>query len=75
MSYMSAILTLRIDDELLALLDRVRGSSGRTRSDLARDALRRQLTLEAFETLRRETLRHASREGFVTDEDVFSAVS
>jgi predicted transcriptional regulator len=72
---MSAMLTLRIDDDLLALLDRVRGTSGRTRSDLARDALRRQLTLEAFETLRRETLRHASSEGFITDEDVFSAIS
>ncbi|MFM8983078.1 MAG: hypothetical protein ACKOLA_09285, partial [Spartobacteria bacterium] len=56
MSYMSAVLTIRIDDELESLLDRACGIAGRTRSDLAREALKRQLTIATFEELRRKVM-------------------
>jgi predicted transcriptional regulator len=72
---MGAMLTIRLDDDLQRLLDRACDLAGRTRSDLARDALRRQLSLATFEELRRAALPHASKAGFETDEDVFEAVS
>ena len=72
---MGAVLTIRLDEDLQALLDKACSLAGRTRSDMARDALRRQLTLAAFEELRRAAMREASAAGFRTDEDVFDAVS
>ena len=75
MSYMNAVLTIRLDEDLQRLLDKACDLAGRTRSDLAREALRRQLTLAAFEELRRQALPHASKAGFETDEDVFAVVS
>ena len=75
MSYMSAVLTIRIDDELESLLDRACGIAGRTRSDLAREALKRQLTIATFEELRRKVMPYAEQQGLLTDEDVFEAIS
>ncbi len=68
-------LTLRLDYELERDLDRLAKQTGRTRSDLARDALRRQLSLLRFERLRSKVLPFAEARGLLTDEDVFSAVS
>jgi predicted transcriptional regulator len=68
-------LTLRLDDKLERDLDRLAKQTGRTRSDLARDALRRQLSLLRFERLRNMVLPFAEARGLLTDEDVFSAVS
>jgi hypothetical protein len=48
---------------------------GRTRSDLARDALRRQLALFQFEDVRRKVLPFAEARGYLTDEDVIRDVS
>ena len=75
MSYMSAVLTIRIDDELESLLDRACGIAGRTRSDLAREALKRQLTIATFEELRLKVMPYAEQQGLLTDEDVFQAIS
>ncbi len=72
---MSATLTIRLDDDLQRLLDAASGQTGRTRSDLAREALRRQLRLTAFEELRRQALPAAGKAGFLTDDDVFAAIS
>ncbi|MFV0337192.1 MAG: ribbon-helix-helix protein, CopG family [Chthoniobacterales bacterium] len=72
---MSAVLTIRLDDNLEMLLNKACDLAGRTKSDLVRDALRRQLALTTFEELRRHTIPHAVGAGFVTDEDIFAAVS
>ena len=48
---------------------------GVTRSDVARDALRRQLALLRFERLRKRVLPLAESQGYLTDEDVFRDVS
>ena len=72
---MSAVLTIRIDDELESLLDRACGIAGRTRSDLAREALKRQLTIATFEELRRKVMPYAEQQGLLTDEDVFQVIS
>ena len=47
----------------------------RSISDIARDALRRQLALLQFEDARRQIVPFAEARGYLTDEDVFRAVS
>ncbi len=71
----SAAITIRLDPELEKLLDRVCSESGRSRSEVVRDALRRHLTLQLFEGARREIIPYAEAQGIFTDEDVFKIVS
>ncbi|MFP3940199.1 MAG: ribbon-helix-helix protein, CopG family [Acidobacteriota bacterium] len=68
-------LTVRIDDALNEQLDEVSRRSGRSRSDVVREALRRQLFVEELRQLRSEVMPRAEARGYVTDEDVFSDVS
>jgi metal-responsive CopG/Arc/MetJ family transcriptional regulator len=68
-------ITVRIDDDLLPILDEVRKGSGQTRSELIREALKRHLALRRFEQLRRRAMRFAEARGYLTDEDVFKVVS
>lgn len=71
----AATLTLRLDKDLDALLARASRRSGKNRSEIAREALRRQLRSEQFEQLRKRVMPFAEARGFLTDEDVFSQVS
>jgi predicted transcriptional regulator len=76
LSYMkTSTLTIRMDDELSALLDTVTKRSGRTRSEIAREALRRQLRVTRFDNLRKRVMPFAEARGYLTDDDVFAAVS
>jgi len=76
MSYMkTSTITIRLDDALGRELDQACARAGLTRSELARDALRRQLALLRFERLRKRTLPFAESQGYLTDEDVFRDVS
>ncbi len=72
---MKGALTIHLDAELERLLDRLCAETGRTRSDVVRDALRRQLGLLRFEQLRRQVMPFAEARGYLTDEDVFRDVS
>ena len=71
----TSALTIRLDPDLDEQLDRLARESGRSRSDLARDALRRQLAVLQFEQARRQIMPFAEARGYLTDEDVFDAVS
>jgi predicted transcriptional regulator len=71
----SSTITIRLDEALERDLDQACARTGRTRSDLARDALRRQLALLRFERLRRKVLPLAESQGYLADEDVFRDVS
>ncbi len=71
----SSSLTIRLDPKLQRDLDRLSRQLGRSRSDLVRDALRRQLALLRFEQSRRALMPLAEAQGVLTDEDVFTAVS
>jgi len=75
LSDMRNALTIRLDPDLEKLLNRFCKQTGRTRSDLVREALRRQLSLLRFEQLRRQTLPFAEARGYLTDEDVSRDVS
>jgi Arc/MetJ-type ribon-helix-helix transcriptional regulator len=57
------------------MLERVCRSTGRSRSEVVREALRRQLALERFRELRRLMIPFAQAQGIYTDEDVFNLVS
>jgi len=71
---MKNAVTIRLDPDLERLLDRLCRETGRSRSDVVRDALRRQLQLLRFEHLRRRVLPFAEARGVLTDEDVLRSV-
>ena len=68
---MPTILTVRLDDELDKELTELADILGRSRSDIVRDALRRQLSLLTFEKLRGRVMPFAEAQGYLTDDDVF----
>ncbi|MBM4274373.1 MAG: CopG family transcriptional regulator [Deltaproteobacteria bacterium] len=71
----TSILTIRLDEELDKLLTKAAQQSGKNRSEIAREALRRQLRVSQFEALRRKIMPFAEARGYLTDEDVFREVS
>ena len=71
----SSAVTIRLDPETQRMLDKVCKETHRTRSDVLRDALKRQLTILRFEQLRRRVVPFAEAAGYLTDEDVFKAIS
>jgi predicted transcriptional regulator len=68
-------LTVRLDKDLNALLSKASKRSGKNRSEIAREALRRQLRLQQFEELRKRIMPFAEARGLLTDEDIFSQIS
>lgn len=64
----TAMLTIRLDEDLEKLLEKASRRAHKTRSEVAREALRRQLRLSQFESLRRRTMPFAEARGFLTDE-------
>lgn len=72
---MKGIVTIRLDAELERMLDTFCRRSRRKRSEVVRDALRRQLSLLMFEQLRKKTMPFAEARGLLTDEEIFKAVS
>lgn len=71
----TSALTIRLDRDLERQLARLAKQTGRSRSDIVRNALRRQLAVAQFQNLRRRILPLAEAAGYLTDEDVFRDVS
>jgi predicted transcriptional regulator len=71
----TSALTIRLDRDLDRQLARLAKRSGRSRSEVVRDALRRQLAVLQFEETRRAVMPFAEARGYLTDEDVFKAIS
>jgi len=72
---MKAAVTIRLDESLEELLNRVCRDTGRSRSKVVRDALRRQLTIQLFDEARRRVMPFAEARGYLTDEDIVEIVS
>ena len=72
---MRAVISVSFPEEMAKELDRVARESGRTKSDLIKEALREFLWEEQFTALRRTLTRKAKARGLVTDDDFFKAVS
>ena len=76
MCYMKmSTLTIRLDKDLADMLSKASRQSGKNRSEIAREALRRQLRISQFDALRRRIMPFAEARGYLTDEDVFTDVS
>lgn len=71
----TSALTIRLDPEMERRLDRLARRTGRSRSEIAREALQRQLAVLQFEDVRRQVLPFAEARGYLTDDDVFRDVS
>ena len=69
------MLTIRLDKDLAELLTKASRHSGKSRSEIAREALRRQLRISQFDALRKRIMPFAEARGFLTDEDVFQQIS
>ncbi len=72
---MSTTLSIRIDDELERELTQAALAAHRPKGDIVREALRRQLALVRFRSVRSEVMPLAEQHGFLTDEDVFKVIS
>jgi predicted transcriptional regulator len=72
---MKEAITIRLDKGLERRLSEIVRRTGRTRSEIVREALRRQLDVMAFEEARRRLMPYAEAAGFLTDEDVFREIS
>ena len=71
----TSTLTIRLDADLEALLAKASSQTGISRSELARQALRRQLRISQLDALRKRIAPFAEANGFLTDEDVFDEIS
>ncbi len=72
---MSDAISFRIPPELRRALARLCKRQKRPVSDVAREALRRYIAMEELRSLRQRLRPYAEAQGFLTDEDVFNAVS
>ena len=72
---MKSAITIRLDDELDKMLNQVSRNLRRSRSEVIRDSLRRQLAILLFDNLRDKAIPYAEKKGFLTDEDIFREIS
>lgn len=72
---MSGNISFRLPDDLRRDLARLAKRQKRPASEIAREALRRYMAVEEVRDLRRRLRPYAEAQGFLTDEDVFKAVS
>lgn len=70
-----SMLSLRIDDKLDQQLNELAAITGKSKSDIARDALKSQVFLSRLEALRAKGVPLAQAQGILTDEDVFALIS
>ena len=75
MHYMDSMLNVRIPAELKRQLDALSRRQHRPSSEVVRESLRRYIASEQIAMLRKMTTPLAEAQGFITDEDVFKAVS
>jgi predicted transcriptional regulator len=68
-------LNLRIPDDLKEQLEELSRQQRRPTSELVRESLRRYIVTEQLKAIRRATVPLAEAQGFLTDEDIFQAVS
>jgi predicted transcriptional regulator len=71
----TSTLTIRLDKDLDELLTKASRHSGKSRSEIAREALKRQLRISQFEALRKRIMPFAEARGFLADDDVFHRIS
>jgi len=68
---MSTTLSIRIDKDLDQALSQLAAEQKRSRSDLVREMLHRQIAVVALQLLREKLVPQAERAGYLTDDDFF----
>ena len=68
-------LTVRIPTDLRSELRDISQEQRKPVSDLVRESIRRYVAIERFRALRKKVLPFAEAQGFITDDDVFKAIS
>lgn len=68
-------LTIRLPDELRDDLQKLSEEQSKPVSDIVRESIRRYVAVEKFRSLRRKVLPFAEAQGYLTDDDVFKAIS
>ncbi len=68
-------LTIRLPDDLRSDLRELSQEQKKPVSDLVRESIRRYVAVERFRLLRKKALPFAEAQGYLTDEDVFKAIS
>ena len=68
-------LTVSLPPDISSELDALAKRTGRSRSEVVREAVRRQISLERFRALREKLVPKAQARGLYTDDDVFKLVS
>ena len=72
---METTLSIRLDNELYTLLDQMAKRTGRPKSELVREAIRKQMSIESFQQIRNRILPFAEAKGLLTDEDIWKEIS
>jgi predicted transcriptional regulator len=72
---MSAVLTVRLSDDEVAALDRLVQSTGKSRSELVRSALRTQALRETLRLLHDDLGPQARAGGWLGEDDILREVS
>jgi metal-responsive CopG/Arc/MetJ family transcriptional regulator len=72
---MRATLTVSLPEDITRELAALVKRSGKSRSQVVQDALRRQIAVERFRNLREKFVPKGAKAGFHTDDDVFKAIS
>jgi predicted transcriptional regulator len=68
-------ITIRLPNELRSDLKRLSQEQNKPVSDIVRESIRRYVAVEKFCALRKKTLPFAEAQSFLTDEEVFRAIS
>ncbi|MFQ5674144.1 MAG: ribbon-helix-helix protein, CopG family [Nitrospinales bacterium] len=72
---MNKNITISLDDDLQQSLEKECQRAGRDCEEFVQDMLRRYLTLQEVERLRKKFVPRAKALGYHTDEDIFRVVS
>jgi predicted DNA-binding protein len=68
-------LTIRLPDKLRDDLRKLSKGQGKTVGSIVRESIRRYVAAERFRSLRKKALPFAEAQSYLTDEDVFHAIS
>lgn len=68
-------LTIRLDEKLEKDLSELAERQHRSKSDVAREILRRRIAIEKFQALRERLLPYGEAAGYLTDEEIFEDIS
>lgn len=68
---MNRPITVRLPDDLRALLDNISRTEKVAVSDVVRESIRKYVSIYRFRTLRNKVLPFAEAEGLLTDDDIF----